>query len=111
MPTSRRFKKKQNQQKFQYSKPHRKNKNKIYLAIGIIAVAAVVVAAFFAFDSNALFSAQKTTPSPTPTINPSATPSPTAPPLTSPASEYSANGTRVLLETSMGNITIQSAER
>jgi cyclophilin family peptidyl-prolyl cis-trans isomerase len=107
MPTSRRFKKNQNQKKFQYSKPHRKNRNKIYLAIGIIAVAAVVVAAFLFLDQNALFSAQKGNASSSPTNNPSTTSSQTAAPLTSPAGEYSSTGTRVLLETSKGNITIQ----
>ena len=42
---------------------------------------------------------------PAATATPSATSSAT--PLTSPAGEYSANGTQVLLITSMGNITIQ----
>ncbi len=107
MPTSRRFKKNQNQKKFQYSKPPRKNRNKIYLAIGIIAVAAVLIAAFLFIDQNALFSAQSpnVTPSSTATSTPTVTS--TATPLTSPAGEYSANGTQVLLETSVGNIIIQ----
>jgi cyclophilin family peptidyl-prolyl cis-trans isomerase len=108
MPSSRRFKKNQNQKKIQYSKPHRKNRNKIYIAIGIISVAAVVVAAFLFLDQNALFSAQPSnTSSPSPTSNAPMIPSATAAPLTTPAGEYSASGTRVLLVTSMGNITIQ----
>jgi peptidylprolyl isomerase len=108
MPRSRRFRKKQNQKKFQHSKPPRKNRNKLYLAIGIISVAAVVVAAaFFAFGQNGLFSAQSSNTSPIPSVNPSTSPYPTATPLASPAGEYSANGTRVLLVTSMGNITVQ----
>jgi len=93
MPRSRRFRKKQNQKKFQHGKPPRKNRNKIYLTMGVISAAAVVVAAIFVFGLNGLFSAQPS--------NPSATP------LASPAGEYSANGTRVLLTTSMGNITVQ----
>jgi cyclophilin family peptidyl-prolyl cis-trans isomerase len=116
MPSSRRFKENQNQKKIQYSKPARKNRSKIYLAIGIISVAAVVVAAFLFLDQNALFSAQSSnTSSPSPTSNapmiPSATATPSATssatPLTSPAGEYSADGTQILLVTSMGNITIQ----
>ena len=97
------------QKKFKYSQPSRKNRSKIYLAIGIIAVAAVVISAFFVFDQHALFPAQSSnaSPSPSPTISPSPTPNPTAPPLTSPTAEYSANGTQVLLITSMGNIIIQ----
>lgn len=83
MPTSRRFKKNQNQQKAQYNKPTRKNKSKIYLTVGIIAVAAVVVAAFLVVDSNNLFSTKTAT------------------------SEYSPNGPFVTLTTTMGNITIQ----
>ena len=107
MPRSRRFRKNQDEKKFQHSKPPRKNRNKIYLAIGIISVAAVVVAAFFVFGLNGLFSAQSSNASPSPSINPSTSLYPTATPLASPAGEYSANGTRVLLMTSMGNITIQ----
>jgi peptidylprolyl isomerase len=106
MPSSR---KNQNQKKIIYSKPPRKNRNKIYLAIGIIAVAAVVISAFFVFGSNGLFSASPSHSSnpmiPSATATPSATSSAT--PLTSPAGEYSADGTQVLLITSMGNITIQ----
>jgi peptidylprolyl isomerase len=107
MPRSRRFRKNPNEKKFQHSKPPGKNRNKIYLAIGIISVAAVVVAAFFVFDLNGLFFAQSSNASPSPSINPSASPYPTATPLTSPAGEYSANGTQVLLITSMGNIIVQ----
>ena len=107
MPRSRRFRKNQDEKKFQHSKPPRKNRNKIYLAIGIISVAAVVVAAFFVFGLNGLFSAQSSNASPSPSINPSTSLYPTATPLASPAGEYSANGTRVLLITSMGNITVQ----
>jgi cyclophilin family peptidyl-prolyl cis-trans isomerase len=100
MPSSQ---KNQKKKKIKYSYPNRKNKNKIYLAIGIIAVAAVVISAFVVLDQHSLFSGQSSNTSPIPTANPSST----AAPLTSPASEYSANGIRVLLITSAGNITIQ----
>ena len=110
MPTSRRFKKNQNKQKFKQTKPAGKNRNKIYLAIGIIAVAAVALSAFFVLYSNVLFSTQKSTASPSPTTSPSATASPppsSATPLTSPAGEYSVSGTKVLFITSLGDIVIQ----
>jgi peptidylprolyl isomerase len=94
MPRSRRLREKQNKKKFQHTKPPRKNRNKIYLAIGVICALAVVVAALFVFDLSGLFAASEG-------------PYPTAKPLTSPAGEYSATGTRVLLITSMGNITVQ----
>jgi len=104
MPTSRRFKKNQNQQKFKHTKPAGKNRNKIYLAIGIIAVAAVALSAFFVFDSNVLFSAQKGTASPSPTVSPSPSPMTS---LTAPAGEYSSSGTKTIFITSMGDIVIQ----
>lgn len=81
-------------------KAKRRNKNKIYLAIGIIAVAAVVISLFFVLNMNS--AAQSNKISNNPMILTSA-----GVPLTSPAGEYSANGTQVLFITSMGNITIQ----
>jgi peptidylprolyl isomerase len=102
MPRSRRLRNKQNQKKFQHGKSSRKNRNKIYFAIGIISAAAIVAAALFA-GLNGLFSAQSNNAP----VNPSASLYPTASPLTSPAGEYSADGTQVLLITSMGNITLQ----
>ena len=107
MPTSRKFKKNQNQKKIQYGKPARKHKNRTYLTIGIISVAIIAIAAFVVIDQNALFSAQKNNSPNNPTSPPSTSTSPTAAPLTSPAGEYSANGMQVLLITSVGNITIQ----
>ncbi len=104
MPSSQ---KNQKQKKIIYSNPRRSNRNKIYLAIGIIAVAAVVISAFLVLDQHALFPAPSSQASPSPTSTPSATPYPTATPLTSPAGEYSANGIQVLLITSAGNIIIQ----
>lgn len=106
MPRSRRFRKSQNQAKREWGKnnPQAKaKKRKAMIIVGVIAVAAVVIAAFFVVDQNVLFPNPSSSPSP----SPSSTPTPAATPLTSPAGEYSANGTIVLLETSMGNITIQ----
>jgi cyclophilin family peptidyl-prolyl cis-trans isomerase len=91
------------------------------IAVGIIAVAAVAISLFFVFGYDRLFPSStinpspSSTPSPTASATPTATPSPTpsgtpqpsATPATSPAGEYSANGTRILLVTSMGNVTIQ----
>jgi len=111
MPKSRRFRKNQNQKKFQHTKPPGKNRSKLYLAIGVIAIATVAIVLFFGYGPNGLFLAQQSKSSPSPTPNASASPSatvtPAASPLASPAREYSVNGKRVLLMTSMGNITIQ----
>lgn len=84
--------------------PHRRPKlvkhkshTTLYLAIGIIVIVLIVVGAYVAlgqFGGNAV-------PTPTPT--------PTATPTTSPSgsdSEYE-NATQVLLQTSMGNITLE----
>jgi cyclophilin family peptidyl-prolyl cis-trans isomerase len=118
MPRSRRLRKSQNQVKPEWGKnnPQTKAKNKkIMIALGIIAVAAVVLGAFlFAFQGS-LFPSPSVTPSPSPSVTPSPSPSatpsitssPAATPLTSPTGEYSSNGSRVLLMTSMGNITVQ----
>jgi peptidylprolyl isomerase len=105
MPTERKNRNR-NQKKVQPTtptpiKPRRNNKNKIYLAIGIIAVAAVVISLFFVLNMNN-GSAQSNKVSNNPMISTTA-----GVPLTSPAGEYSANGTQVLFITSMGNITIQ----
>jgi cyclophilin family peptidyl-prolyl cis-trans isomerase len=99
MTRSRRFRKKQNEVKSKWGKnnPQNKKKNKrVLLTVGILAVAITAVSAFFLLNQN-LFSVSSSSPSS----------SPTATPLTSPAGEYSITGARVLLETSMGNITIQ----
>ena len=109
MPRSRRFRKSQNQVKPDWGKnnPQTKAKNrKMLIVAGVIAVAVVVLAAFLVLGTG-LFAVPSASPSPSPSATPSGTPSPTATPLTAPVGEYSANGTRVLLMTSMGNITIQ----
>lgn len=94
MPRSRRFRKNQNPANPEWGKnnPNKGKNKKLYIIIGAIAVAAVVLSAYIV-----LVQGPFSTPAPTPQ----------ATPLTSPAGEYSANGSRILLDTSMGNITIQ----
>ena len=121
MPRSRKSRNSKNQVKPEWGKnnPETKAKNKKMMIIaGVIAVAAVVLGAFLVLGTS-LFVVPSASPSPSPSATPlitpspsssttiSGTPTPTATPLTSPAGEYSANGVRILLETSMGNITIQ----
>ena len=132
MPRSRRFRAGQSRAKTEWGKnnPEAKVRRRKALAIvGIAAVAIVIVAVFLVVDYSALFPRTSVSPSPSPSstaspsssptassssspaVSPSPTPSigpiPSATPLTSPAGEYSANGTRVLLETSMGDIILQ----
>ena len=110
MPRSRRYRKSQNQVKPEWGKnnPQTKTKNrKVMIAIGVIAVAVILVSAFVVLGQNILFPSPSVSPSPSPSSTPPATSQPTATPLTSPVGEYSANGTRVLLMTSLGNITVQ----
>jgi cyclophilin family peptidyl-prolyl cis-trans isomerase len=100
MVRSRRFRKNKDKPEWGKDNPRNKERNrKALIVIGILAVAAVAISVFFVFFGGALFA--------NPSSSPSVSPSPSATPLTSPAGEYSANGTRVLLVTSMGNITIQ----
>jgi peptidylprolyl isomerase len=115
MPRSRKFRKSQNQVKPEWGKnnPQTKAKNKkLMIYGGIIAIALVVGASFLVLGQNGLFNSSPSS-SPSPIASPSSSPSPTPIPtlnasrLTSPAGEYSANGTVVLLQTSMGNIFIQ----
>jgi cyclophilin family peptidyl-prolyl cis-trans isomerase len=117
MPRSRRYRKSKNKTKTEWGKnnPQTKAKNrKTLIAVGILAVACVIIAAVFLLGQNMLFANPSPTPSPSPSpsASPTATPEPTpkptaAPPLASPVGEYSANGPQVLLETSMGNIIVQ----
>ncbi len=107
MPRSRRYRKNQAKPEWGKNNPQTKAKNKRNLMIvGVIIAAIVVVGVVLALSQNALFANPSSSPSPSPSGSP--TPMPTAaPPLTSPEGEYSADGTQVLLETSMGNIIIQ----
>jgi peptidylprolyl isomerase len=127
MPRSRRFRKNTDKPEWGKNNPQTKAKNKQYsLIFGVIIAAVVLVSALLVVGG--VFNAAPA-PSPSPTATPTATPSgsasptvapsgsPTATPVvtpqsvatpaTSPAGEYSANGTRILIQTSMGNITIQ----
>jgi cyclophilin family peptidyl-prolyl cis-trans isomerase len=103
MPRSRRFRKNQNQQKTEWGKnnPQTKAKNrKILKAIGIIAVVAVALSAFVVLGRDVLFSTSATSaqyvPMPAGVTR-----------MTGPAGEYSNSSAVVILETFMGNITIQ----
>jgi peptidylprolyl isomerase len=94
-----------------------RNRNKKLAVVGVIAFIAIIIVAFVMFSQNQSNNPNSSpspsvTASPTssPSSSPSSNPSPTVTPLTSPAGEYSANGTRVLLETSMGNIIVQLRE-
>ena len=114
MPRSRRFRKSQNQVKPEWGKnnPETKAKNKkMMIVIGIIAVAAVALSTFLVLGTNLFAAAPTASPSPSPSLTPSpkphVIPELTAARLASPAGEYSANGTVVVLETSMGNVFIQ----
>jgi peptidyl-prolyl cis-trans isomerase A (cyclophilin A) len=84
--------------------PHRRPKlvkhkshTTLYLAIGIIVIVLIFVGAYVAIGQ---FGSQNTpTPTPTPTVTPTTSPS-------GADSEYE-NATQVLLQTSVGNITIE----
>jgi peptidylprolyl isomerase len=71
-----------------------KSKNKLWLAIGIIAIAIIAFGAYQVLGQN---NNQAENPSTTPTPSPTTTPTPSP----------STNSTKVLLQTSMGNITIE----
>jgi peptidyl-prolyl cis-trans isomerase A (cyclophilin A)/peptidyl-prolyl cis-trans isomerase B (cyclophilin B) len=82
--------------------PKRNGSNKKrWLIIGFVALIVIVIgASVMVAQSWNIFNTTSTpTPTPTPTATPTATPSATTSP--------SANGTKVLLHTSMGDITIQ----
>jgi peptidylprolyl isomerase len=124
MPRSRRFRKNTDKPEWGKNNPQTKAKNqKMLMIVGALVVIIVVVSALLVVGG--VFNAPAATPTPTPsptptaaptiapTTNPSATPNasqtpqPSATPATSPAGQYSATGTRILLQTSMGNITLQ----
>jgi cyclophilin family peptidyl-prolyl cis-trans isomerase len=119
MPRSRRFRKSQNQQKRDWGKdnPQSKAKNrKAKIIIGVIAIVAVLIAAFLVVEQPLLFPAPSSTPTPNPSTSPSPTPSASWAPLNFPPDEYSPNGTIVQFTVhwtdadgtdQLGNITIQ----
>src|SRR3990170_651450 len=112
MVRSRRFRKNQDKPEWGKNNPQTKKRNrKALIATGFLAIIVVVISLFFVLGQS-LFTNPSSSPSPSPSSSspspsPSVSPSPGVTPLTSPAGEYSANGTRILLVTSMGNITIQ----
>ena len=113
MPRSRKFRKSQNQVKPEWGKnnPQTKAKNKkLMMVVGIIAVAVIVGASFLVLGQNSLFASPSSSPTPSvsPTATPPATPLPSASALTSPAGEYSANGTRILFDVHFTNSSGQS---
>ncbi len=105
------------------SRPNRKvkpstvkarSRNKMLAVVGVIAIIVVLAVAIVMLSQNTPVATNPTpTPSVTaspmssPTATPSGSPTPAATPLTSPAGQYSADGTRVLLQTSMGDIVVQ----
>jgi cyclophilin family peptidyl-prolyl cis-trans isomerase len=108
MPRSRRFRKNRDKPEWGKNNPRTKAKNrKMMITVGILAVVVVVVSALLLVGG--VFNKPSTNPSssPSPTATPQMTAQPSASPATSPAGEYSANGIRILLQTSMGNITVQ----
>ncbi len=85
------------------SRPPAKPKSKriLFLAIGIIAIVIIGIGAYIVFGQSA--NQPNTTPTPTPTPSPSASQTPS--PTTSDPSYV--NPTKVLLQTSVGNITLE----
>lgn len=73
----------------------RKSNKALFLVIGIIVIAAIAVGAY---AMSGQLNNQNTNPTPTPT--------PTTSPSTSPTDDLYEGGTKVLLQTSMGDITI-----
>ncbi len=86
-----------------------KSQNQKLAAIGIFAAIIIVIAAFIMFGQNTSDAKPSTSPSPSttadafPSLNPSVTPSPSTSPTSQDVSDYN----KVLLVTSLGNITIQ----
>ncbi|NLE05955.1 MAG: peptidylprolyl isomerase [Crenarchaeota archaeon] len=85
----------------------RNKKIAIAAVISIIIILVAVVAILSQSTPETGDPATSASPSVSPTATGSSSPTSTATPLTSPEGQYSENGTRVLLETSMGNIIIQ----
>jgi cyclophilin family peptidyl-prolyl cis-trans isomerase len=92
--------------------PKTRSKNRKLTAAAVIAVIAIAIGAYVVIAQSGShkaspnIAASTPSPSPSPTSS-SSSPFPTVTPLTSPAGEYSANGTKVLFITSLGDIVIQ----
>ena len=80
-------------------KPKRKSNKNLFLAIGIMVIILIGIGAYIVFGQSA--NQPNTSPTPTPAPGATATPSPTS---TDPS--Y-VNPTKVLLQTSVGNITLE----
>ncbi len=101
------------------SRPNRKvkpsavrarSRNRMLAVVGVIAIIVVLAVAIVMLSQNTPIAVNPTstsTPTPSSTDTPSGSPTPYPTPLTSPAGQYSATGTRVLLQTSMGDIVVQ----
>ncbi len=83
--------------------PYKRKSNKtLFLAIGIIAIILIGVGAYIMFGQSANQPANAT-PTPTPTPAPTSSTSPSA----TPADPHYVNPTKVRLQTSVGNITLE----
>jgi cyclophilin family peptidyl-prolyl cis-trans isomerase len=78
-----------------------KSKKTLFLAIGILAIILVGIGAYIMFGQSAIQPNTLPTPTPTPTTSASNTPSPTT------SDPSYVNPTKVLLQTSVGNITLE----
>ncbi len=94
--------------------PNKNNKSKsksnktLFLAIGVIAIILISVGVYIVLgqSNNSLNVSPTPTPSPAPTTF-SPTPTPTTPATTPPTTSDPLNPTKVLLQTSVGNITLE----
>jgi cyclophilin family peptidyl-prolyl cis-trans isomerase len=85
------------------SRPPKKKSNKtLFLALGIIAIIIIGVSAYIVLGQSAN-QTPSATPTPTPTPEPTASTSPSATPIDS----HYVNPTKVLLQTTVGNITLE----
>jgi peptidylprolyl isomerase len=84
------------------NKSKRKSNKTLFLAIGIIAIIVIGIGAYVVLGQSNQPANVSPTPTPTPTPTSSATPSPT-----SETDPLYVGGTKVLLHTSMGDITIE----
>jgi peptidyl-prolyl cis-trans isomerase B (cyclophilin B) len=89
----------------QHQPKHNGSNKKRWLVIGIVAIIVIAIGAFVMLTQSPSLNFFGTSASPSPSATPTPTPTATAtpPPSTTPAT----NETRVLLHTSMGNITLK----
>ena len=92
-----------------------RSRNRRLTAVAVIAIIAIAIIAYVMIAQSGSHKASPNiavntpSPSPSPTSS-SSSPFPAVTPLTSPAGEYSADGTKVLFVTSMGDVVIQMRE-